>query len=772
MSAGNITDRTRALNSLEGFQAARQGQPGTGKERSTADHLGIYDSSHHSHDHLTQVKEADALEQQIQSVLPYLTEAEMNELDLLLDSWTPPPWTPLPGPQTMALESDADIIFYGGAAGGGKTDLLLGAALCRHRRSIIFRREFAQLKGVRERAEEIYGALGSFNGQLELWRLKKPPYSDVRVEFGACQWAGDEKKYQGRPHDLKAFDEITHFTEAQFRFLITWNRTTTVGQRARVICAGNPPTDAEGDWVIKFWAPWLDPRHPNSARPGELRWFVTDPQTGEDLEVPSGRPLYLLNDDGEQELVQPKSRTFIFARVEDNPHLMSSGYKSVLQALPEPLRSRMLKGNFNVGAEDAEWQVIPTAWILAAQMRWEPSYAAFLARTHHTNHPSAGGDLHAVQGSADPEVQQHADAQDGISPPAGRGSLDRGSAGTEDFRGKVSGHSDAEGKTPRGNLAGSVSPKGQTLTETAATIQALRDASFTPQTAQASPGTGFDLSKDMSDDEVARLPVELQVEYYERRLGGSGGIGINGRSGVDLATILGDDPIAKDVNTSNEIGARTAVIGVDVSRGGKDKAVFTERRGRWFDKQTVVPGKQVPDGNAIIQTLINLGHQKKRIQIDVVGVGSSPVDLGRLYEMEIIAMNGAESSVARDRSGKLGFANLRAEYAWKLREALDPELGDNLALPPDPELVSDLSSLRWALSRRGIQVEDKAAIKKRLMRSTDKGDSLINAHAIPHQVGGAYLDYYADQVEEAVAAIEAAGGDKLTIEQRQQVHNA
>jgi hypothetical protein len=42
--------------------------------------------------------------------------------------------------------------------------------------------------------------------------------------------------------------------------------------------------EAEGLWVIKHWAPWLDPLHPRPARPGELRWFTTGPD-GEDIEV-------------------------------------------------------------------------------------------------------------------------------------------------------------------------------------------------------------------------------------------------------------------------------------------------------------------------------------------------------------------------------------------------------------------------------------------------------------------------------------------------------
>src|SRR5215469_1983075 len=118
-------------------------------------------------------------------------------------------WKPLPGPQVEALESKADILFYGGAAGGGKTDLVIGAAHTQHTRSIIFRREYPQLRAIIDRTVELLSELGKYNKTSMIWSLE-----DGRsIEFGAVQHIGDEKKYQGRPHDLKAFDEITHFSE-------------------------------------------------------------------------------------------------------------------------------------------------------------------------------------------------------------------------------------------------------------------------------------------------------------------------------------------------------------------------------------------------------------------------------------------------------------------------------------------------------------------------------------------------------------------------------
>ena len=156
-------------------------------------------------------------------------------------------WTPLPGPQTQGYESPADILFFGGQAGGGKSDLLLGLAGNRHRKSIIFRREFPQQAELRERARELYSSRGRFNGQAGVWHL-----DDGRlIEFGAVQIERFTDKYQGRPHDGLFYDEISHFLESQFRFLNGWLRTTTPGQRCRIVATGNPPTSAEGEWMIQ-----------------------------------------------------------------------------------------------------------------------------------------------------------------------------------------------------------------------------------------------------------------------------------------------------------------------------------------------------------------------------------------------------------------------------------------------------------------------------------------------------------------------------------------
>jgi hypothetical protein len=111
-------------------------------------------------------------------------------------------------------------------------------------------------------------------------------------------------------------------------------------------------------------------------------------------------------------------------------------------------------------------------------------------------------------------------------------------------------------------------------------------------------------------------------------------------------------------------------------------------------------------------------------------VGSSPVDIARMYQMEVVPMNGAGASIGTDKAtGKLRFFNKRAEWHWRLREALDPRSGIDLEIPPDPMIRADLAAPRYSLTARGILIEDKDDIKKRIKRSPDKGESIIYAHA-------------------------------------------
>jgi hypothetical protein len=296
----------------------------------------------------------------LQQLIERMSPEQVADLDKLLAPELKSPWLPNPGPQTDAYNSKADLLLYGGAAGGGKTDLLIGLALTRHTRSVIFRRAYVDLRGVEERLIEIRGSREGYNGADMVLRT-----ADKRLlEFGALEKPGAEFTWQGRPHDLIGFDEGAQLPEAKVRFVMGWLRSTKEGQKLRAVIASNPPIGGEGDWLVAWFAPWLDPLFPEPAAPGELRWAIIAPDgTTRWVEGPGTH-----NVDGLE--LEALSRTFIPARLDDNPYLKGTNYRAQLQSMPEPLRTQLLHGDFMAGKEDAERQVIPTAWVEAAQERW------------------------------------------------------------------------------------------------------------------------------------------------------------------------------------------------------------------------------------------------------------------------------------------------------------------------------------------------------------------------------------------------------------------
>ena len=298
---------------------------------------------------------------EIQDLVRYLTPDEKAELERLLQ--VPMPlWIPQDGPQRVAYESTADVIGYGGAAGGGKTDLALGKALTQHQVVAFFRKEGTELTGAIDRLGEILGHRTGLGGKPPIWRA--PGGTCRLVEFCSIPNPGDERKYQGRAKDLLVLDEAANMLESQVRFLMGWVRSVDPLQRTQTLMCFNPPTTVEGRWIVQYFAPWLDRKHPNPAQPGELRWFAMI--RGVETEVSDGRQFH---DKGE--LIIPQSRTFIPAKVSDNAFLKGTNYMAQLQALPEPLRSQMLYGDFNAGTEDDPQQVIPTGWVEAAMARWK-----------------------------------------------------------------------------------------------------------------------------------------------------------------------------------------------------------------------------------------------------------------------------------------------------------------------------------------------------------------------------------------------------------------
>ncbi|HEX3150149.1 MAG TPA: hypothetical protein VHR66_18875 [Gemmataceae bacterium] len=478
--------------------------------------------------------------------------AEAIQADESIDDWKP--WEPLPGPQSRCIVTDADETFYGGQAGGSKTNTLVGLALYHHRRSTIFRKTFLEL-------DEIIDQIRSVGGpSVKVSETKgRAVTADGRViKLGYMQHEKDKQKYKGRPSDFVGIDEAPDFTQSQVDFVTSWVRTTNPKQRTRVVLTGNPPTTLEGLWIIEAFAPWLKEGFPDPAEPGELRWYsMIDGKlkwfrTGEPFEYTDKRS-------GRVDVIVPKSRTFIPAGLKDNPYLSSDRrYVAVLQGKPEPLRSQMLYGDFTIGLQDDAWQVIPTAWIRAAQERWK-----------------------------------------------------------EDGRGEC------------------------------------------PLT----------------------------------------------RSGVDCAY------------------------------GGSDRVVLARRYGDWIAPLTVwtsadiiPPGSdEKAFGKATAALILPLaGNASAPINVDVIGYGAATYEALERPGMTVNAVNfGEGANRLRDARGVLEFGNIRAFAYWTLRDALDPDLNSNLALPPDDDLRAELAAARYELRDGRIYLRSKEEVTAELGRSPDLGDACV-----------------------------------------------
>lgn len=169
-------------------------------------------------------------------------------------------------------------------------------------------------------------------------------------------------------------------------------------------------------------------------------------------------------------------------------------------------------------------------------------------------------------------------------------------------------------------------------------------------------------------------------------------------------------------------------LGVDVARGGRDKTVLAPRWGTYLGELITHPGITTPDGPSVRDRVLPLLGPGTRVGVDIVGVGSSPFDFIKQVHAQAYAINGGLQGVdGTDRTGQYEFANLRAKLYWQLREALDPDTGLGLALPPDEELLLDLTAAGWEPRGNKIIVEPKKAISARLGRSPDKGDAITYA---------------------------------------------
>lgn len=182
-------------------------------------------------------------------------------------------------------------------------------------------------------------------------------------------------------------------------------------------------------------------------------------------------------------------------------------------------------------------------------------------------------------------------------------------------------------------------------------------------------------------------------------------------------------------------------LGVDVARSGSDDTVLAPRHGVRIEE---LRRYSLEDTMATTGRVAGVLRQGGYAVVDVIGLGAGVVDRLREMGMAVVAFNAAEGTPALDSSGELGFVNKRSAAWWNMRELLDPTSGADLELPPDDLLIGDLTAPKWRVMSGGrIQVESKDEIRKRLGRSTDSGDAVIQAYwRDPVMESDAMVEFY------------------------------
>lgn len=247
-------------------------------------------------------------------------------------------WQPNSLPQSRFCSLGCFEGLYGGAAGGGKSDSLLACAMrdAEHPacRALLLRRTFPELEtSLVERSRAMVprlfpGAL--YNGSEHQWRF---PAGGV-LRFGHLQREDDVQQYQSSEWSFIGFDELTHFTERQYVYMLSRLRTPS-GLVLRVRSGTNPGGPGH-EWVQRRWGPWLDKDSAVKAASGEVLYYVTDDTDGERW-VPRGT----LDAHGNP----ANGRCFVAARVTDNPDIPGA-YLSVLDGLDPLARAQLRDGDW------------------------------------------------------------------------------------------------------------------------------------------------------------------------------------------------------------------------------------------------------------------------------------------------------------------------------------------------------------------------------------------------------------------------------------------
>ena len=203
----------------------------------------------------------------------------------------PPGWSPKTAAQKAALDSQADILFFGGAAGSLKTETMLVDAARESNnpnfRGIIFRQQFTQMTDIVEKTHRLYEPLGAkYVGQPN-WVWTFPSGAKVRLAYMAAD--NDIFEYLGPRYSFIGFDESTMHSEYQVRNMLGRLSSTDRSLRLRMRLASNPGNIGAA-WHKRMFLRGACPVHSPSlsAQPGTLYWDASWPSDSYPLQDAEG----------------------------------------------------------------------------------------------------------------------------------------------------------------------------------------------------------------------------------------------------------------------------------------------------------------------------------------------------------------------------------------------------------------------------------------------------------------------------------------------------
>lgn len=256
-------------------------------------------------------------------------------------------WVPQPR-QAVFMARGEDEVLFGGAAGGGKSDVLVAEALrqvhIKHYKGLILRKTFPQLGELIDKTLNLYPQIfpkAKYNSTTHTWRFP----SGAKIIFGSLPHSKDKYNYQGQAYDFIGFDELTQFTYDEYIYLISRNRPNGPDTRVYMRATANPGGIGHG---------WVKDRFITAAPPMTTVWEEAK------AKLPNG-----------EERILKRSRIFVPSLLTDNEALIRNdpGYMARLASLPEAQRKALLYGDWDSfsGQVFTEWRNNPDHY---ADHRW------------------------------------------------------------------------------------------------------------------------------------------------------------------------------------------------------------------------------------------------------------------------------------------------------------------------------------------------------------------------------------------------------------------